>query len=223
MKRKIENLCLAVIFLVLIAACGSQPSSPIVGSSTPPATIPTFVDAETLVAHPDYMVDCRSKYPQISQSQVGYKDIYPGTTTKESLQKMLGSPSKKIQLLESETEWLYDSSLALFLEQDRVAEIFIFNDLLKPLQNYLILYGCPDVMFVIDTNQHPSGNYDTLLLVYHSIGLTLMFDKFPVQNTDTPIQASFFSAGTLDDFLARKQFLEDSTKAKPIFWLEAIK
>lgn len=225
LKTLLQVIALAVT-LIFFTGCSPLPQaapwspSPVpTSTSTPSAEILDL--AETLEADPGYLASCRSEYPTGEQSQAGYEGIYPGISTSQETQELLGPPEQKIQCIEREVNWLYGSDLTVVLEKNLVSWIDVSPS--KPLQYYLELYGCPDIVFALDRNQHPYGDYDALLLVYHTLGLEMIFGDITLRKTDTPLGLAYYPQGTLAKYFDNLPWLNDSAKVKPVQWEDTVK
>jgi len=218
LKKQLKKLYIILIGITTLWSCINTSQQPI--QNLTPSPIPTIISVETVVADSDYLSGCRTKYPNSVKNQIDFKGIYPGVSTKEDLTRILGKPTKIIQVIPSEIEWLYDTD-AFFLEKDLV--VAIYTDGQVTLKDYLDLYGCPEIIFATDLNQHPAGNYKNLLFVYPQAGFTIAFNEITIQLTDIPIQVAYYTSGTLNDFLSQNEFLLYAIIAKPIFWHEVFK
>lgn len=224
MHRKLICISIFLFVTLFIVACNASlsPKNNLV-TPTIETAIPTVIGAKTMVSRPTYMDPCLSEYSRFSQP-VGYKDIFPGQTTSSGVENILGSPEKKIETSQ-EIGWVYDFDLAVYFDLNKIVNtIYLGKDAQTsvPFIDILSDYGCPNIIYAIDGDQHPSGVYNTLLFIYHDIGMDVMFFKIPIQVSDKPDQISFFSPVTLGDYLADLEFLEYPGKAKPVDWDEAV-
>ena len=180
---------------------------------------------ETILPDPSYLDGCQKMYPTRFDFQVGYEEIYPGKSKKHDLEQLVGAPDKIIEIDQKREEWIYnEADLGIFIEQNLVSEIIVFDSSkgFGSLEFYLQNYGCPNIIFIFDDNQHPSGSYDTLLIIYHEIGMTLMFESFPIQISDSPFGINYYPPVKLADFLSQREFFYDLNKAKRSFWSDVI-
>lgn len=215
--RRFDRI-LILIVLTFTTGC-VKPKAPILSPATDVVSVPT------VQAKVDYLEGCRKTYPKKFEQQIGYGNIYPGKSTKQSVEDNLGVPEKIIIIDENHEEYIYnETKLGIFFDQDRVS-LIILSDTSKrfrPLEFYLINYGCPDIVFAFDDNQHPTSDYKTLLFVYHKNGMTLMFEPFPVSLSDSPFWINFYPPSTLVDFLGEREYFNDPNKTTTVLWDDVI-
>lgn len=191
---------------------------------------------ENIVTNDDYLKDCKLKYPQIYNQQVGFQEVYSGITTESELIDRLGR-SYEISKSNEGTEYFYsDSNMA------RVYSFFVINNLvddiavvadsetLIPLQKILEKYGCPDLIIAIalsdDLFERPL-DYNRTFLVYLDGGVQIRFEGYPINYSDVPSLVRFTKPSSLSTFLEIESdyatgFLV-SDSSMPVSLLEAVK
>jgi hypothetical protein len=193
---------------------------------TPPPTRTNQVDTPSPTEEP---LPCSSPSPNDSHVQIGYRNIYPGQTTAETLEDLFGSPIRVINYDPGKQEWLYEYELEegigtfpIRVEDGVVVSISLQEKI--PLGTILEQYGCPDVVFAVDMSEHNSGQYSGTSLIYLELGVMFIVEQFPLQIFDVESSRThYFKPGSLDDFLLYHPSFQYENVAKQIYFGDALK
>lgn len=218
MKNKAYRLILNVLwmFTLVVVSCTTSISSE-TAAPTPTATI----DIDVLRSNPGYMAGCLELNPDVYQSQVSYRGVFPGQTRESDVRQLLGEPLKINNL--TDVSWEYDGFIVIF-DGELATSIIVYNDevLNESLEDAIGRYGCPNAIYALDVNEHPFGQYSRLLFVYHDIGLYFTIDKIPVEVRDKIGEISYFVPGALEDFLKNFDSMLIPNASKPLTWDDAV-
>jgi hypothetical protein len=211
------TLNVLLVLTLLSVSCTAVISSKTI-TPAPTATI----DIDVLRSDPNYMARCLELNSDVYPSQVGYKGIYPGQTRDNEVRQLVGEPLKINNQVD--ISWEYDGFVVLF-DKNLVTWIVVYNGeiLNDTLQNSIHKYGCPDAIYALDINEHPSGDYSRLLFIYHNVGVYFIIDKIPAELSDKIEEISYFVPGTLEEYLKRFEMLLIPDATKPLTWDEAVK
>ena len=162
------------------------------------------------VSDKDYLKNCRSQYPLVSNQQIGFRDVYPGKTTSEEVLENLGQPNERSTVGEYQ-DWLYSDdnltfSYHILIKENIVDSAIVETDMaiLLPLKDILTEYGCPDL--IIATELDPSSvaetpSYNTTFFIYHTSGIQIRFEGFPASPSSLASIVSYVKPLALRDFL----------------------
>lgn len=221
MKTKLQRIFMGVTFALVfvMASCSTgTPAATLIPSPTS-TSIPTPVRTiETLRADPNYMAGCEKINSRPEKAQVGYQGIYPGRTHENEIEERIGKPLK-INYLGG---WEYDDMVVGF-DKTIVNELYVDGDGVTALKDFVMQYGCPDVIYAKSVSEEPSYDYAELLFTYHRIGFDFKIDHIPAELSDMPYTVAYFIPGTLEDYKNSFLWLKNLSAAKPINWGEAVK
>ncbi len=221
-------LKICLVIAVLLTACIPTKINGEVQNTDPtlaptPAPSPAIL-AKTLVADPEYLRDCMIVGSPRQHIQLDYLDIFPGQSTDENVKTLLGDPLERNHVKKIE-EWVY-SGFNIYLESNIVTSIDVYDDvqIMVSLKELISEYGCPDLIFAIDTSiDQPAGNYDLTKFIYYNNGVEFFFPDFPVSLSDVPISIGFFKAESLESYLERYNYDNYGPEnGKLVSWNEAV-
>jgi hypothetical protein len=173
------------------------------------------VSIETLRADPGYMAGCKEFNPISMNEQAGYQGIYPFITTQEEVSNILGTPLRINEF--NEISWEY-GKLDVVFDKKIVSELYVVGDDVTTLKDLIVQYGCPDVIYALDINEHPFGEYSRLLFLYPSIGFDFTIDHIPAKMNDIVYDMRYFKPGALDDYKNMFFTLSVPNASKPMTW-----
>lgn len=192
----------------------SQIPSPSETSTLKAITEPPIERFYRIVSDTDYLKDCRSQYPSVSNQQIGFRDIYPGKTTDNQIPESLGKPTAHNITIGGYEEWLYyDENLTfayrLYTKNNVVdfVTIEVDREILLPLEDILNKYGCPDLIIAIELDPPPfaeTPNYNKTFFIYHRAGIEIRFEGYPVSYSDPASVVSFVKPLSLKDYLEKQ-------------------
>lgn len=238
-----KNSCLTVQlflipFLIILVGCTPAPTPASYPTGLPPwepkpTLLPTLVPLETLVADPNYMKGCLAINPTKYKKQADFMNIYPGVTPPYEIEILLGKAdtvTNQSFSVEGEEAHSYKALKAtIFIDvRTHVVDVIDIHPTNPPsLREIVKLYGCPDVIYAIDTNYELTGKYSATLLVYYRYaGISFSFDNLPIEEDAKPRYIYYFFPGL--KFLENAYNLEPPTYAYlagylPITWYEAVR
>ena len=217
MKTAINRIFLyAALFVLalLIASCQSN-----IPAETPRPVPTVTISIETLRASPNYMAGCEKINLNSTKMQAGYKDIYPGYTTKDEVEDLLGKPIRTNEI--NSTTWEYDN-LAVTFDGLIVNELFVAGDSVTGLKDMILKYGCPDAIYALDINEEHRGEYSRLLFIYPGIGFDFTVDIIPADLNGRINDMSYFKPGTLAYYSDLIHTLDITDTSKLMTWDEAV-
>lgn len=181
--------------------------------------------AQTLVADPQYLADCRAVWGHSLDAQQGYYGIIPGWANQEDVWKLVGDPLE-VDITSEGSEWTY-KGYAVEFTGGVVASVYVDDDprILVSLRELISKYGCPDLIFAFDNSiDQPSGSYNITIFTYLSKGIGLYMGDFPVSLSDVPYLVEYSAPTSLEKYLEERPDMADSlVVAKPVSWGEAVK
>jgi hypothetical protein len=219
MQTKAHQIVLNILLalMLFITSCTTKTLT-----EAPILVLTPTTDIAALRSSPDYMRGCLMLNPQVHSSQANYRGIYPGRTTASEVRQRVGEPLKANDF--SELSWEYDRFTILFKEEV-VTQIFADDDgerLTSNLRDVINTYGCPEVIYGVDINEDPGGEYSRTLFVYLNLGVQFMFDKLPVKLTDTVDRVDYFEPSTLSNYHNIFTYLSIPNKSRPLKWNGAV-
>jgi hypothetical protein len=253
MKTSMSKLALSLILLTVSTLSNCIPDEQVLVPATLTATVlsETQIQAETLhpkatseppverfyrtVSNPDYLKNCKTQYPFVSNQQIGFRDIYPGKTTPDEVLENLGQPIVERSTVDGHNDWLYyDDNLTfsyhILIKENLVDSATVVTDksLLLPAKDILLKYGCPDLIIATELDPAPfaeTPNYNTTFFIYHTLGIQIRFEGYPILSSYSASTINYVKPLSLRDFLVNDYengFLVDSFSV-PVSLEEAIK
>ncbi|MDQ3005567.1 MAG: hypothetical protein M3R47_09320 [Chloroflexota bacterium] len=111
MKTKAHRLILNILWIFTLVAVSCTTTI----SSETAAPVPTAtVDIDVLRSDPGYMAGCLELNPDVYQSQVGYRGVFPGQTSDDDVRQLLGEPLKINNL--TDISWEYDGFIVTWIQ-----------------------------------------------------------------------------------------------------------
>lgn len=212
--------CKILFVLMLVVSC----SSPQFVTQTPMDKTGSLISLiKSVASNPNYLKRCRDINPNREKTQIAYQGIRPGKTSEDEAKSLLGPPDQSFTVM-NVTNWMY-GDVGLYIERGIVTDVLVpANDApAMTLEKFVRLYGCPDVIFAIDSGEEPYGNYDATRFGYHNIGLVVQFSNFPVTMNSIPEYIQYFQPMSLDDFLIKNAWDQATINfGKPVDWEDAI-
>lgn len=232
---------LLILFILFLAACGAEQDLPLSPPTATSTVIETLVSAtpmltntpilspailaRTLVADSEYMRDCKAINSSHQEGQLDYHRVLPGKSTNEDVLNLMNKPTENNYFHET-IEMVY-RGFNVYIENDVVDSIYVYEDphLLVSLERLILEYGCPDLIYAIDSSiDQPGGNYSVTELIYLNNGIEFLFSSFPVSLTETPYMIDFFKPQPLEKYLIRSNFINEGIEnSKPMLWDEAVR
>lgn len=217
---------LATIFFV--TACNaytlSTPTAEFSTFTQAPSTTPTFVPIQTVVANPDYLQECKEQYPNSAQGPADFLGIDAGKVTRDQIIEYIGAPNQIYDSGGKYEQWSYDG-FVITINQNNFISIFVSAEkYMLSLADILDEFGCPNVIFALDTQQEASGRYFETEFVYYNIGVSFTFTVLPVPLDKSTTSISYFrTAPDISAFLVQSEGYYDYPNiAKAISWHEAV-
>ena len=187
-------------------------------------TLSPVMVASTLIADKDYNTGCPSYADSPSQpDQLGYRGIYPGQTMDQVLEAF-GMPMDKTKIMGMDI-WSYDKVGIHFID-DKIKIMYVEGDeaLLVSVNGIVQNYGCPNLIYINDSKEEPTGDYDVTTFVYYDLGVEFLFYKYPLSTTDIPSSATFFVITTLKNYMESSGWAENHPDAgRLVPWAETVK
>lgn len=230
MPRKIIILNISVAITLLLASCARttieniQPDktpAPSEVSATKSASVPSL--AQTLISNSNYLRECKTINRSKLTEQIPYKDIWPGKTRESQLVALLGAPDEAFTI-KGVTNWVY-GGMGLFIEEGVVTEVLVQVDQQSglTLEQLVLKYGCPDIVFAINTTEDQVG-YTGTRFIYYGIGIEFYFMNYPVKLADVPDNIAYFQPMGLQEYLKKNGWTVMGIQSgRPIEWTEALK
>lgn len=232
--NNITKLLIVIVFA--LPACLSKQNNITQITPTPrePASVtrlPT-ISVYEYISDPNSKKECLKINSSTITSQANFNEIYPGTTSAIDVKNLLGEPSQ-ITDGGNETGWYYDNNpqefFSIIIVGNIVNRINIDNfNLTHPtLKEIVENFGCPDVITLVDTSEHSSGNYNRAVFRYPEIGIEFWFeygDENKVALTNVPNEIRYIVPIKLVEYLKSSEpFLAiDSPFIKPVYWNEVV-
>ena len=220
-KNFTQALC-AVIALLQLSGC--IPTAPLFAKENGAQT------AISITSNNDYMQDCTNGHPVVYDKQMDYKGILPGVTRLDQLTEQFGQPNKS---------GTYNNSLEyLYFHNQYIDHFYITNNLVSsisvqadsetwfPLKSILEKYGCPDLILTITTDHDDPESplvYDHTRFEYVTSGLSVVFDEFPVNYSNSPIVMWYGAPIPVNDYLENISYFLDRKLSKVVNFSEAVK
>jgi len=230
MPTKIKKHFISVVIITLLASCGrvtientqvNNSTSPAQVSETEAVSIVSI--AQTSVSNTNYLHECKAINPEKTMGQVPYLGILPGKTKESELESLLGIPDKT-SVFEGVTNLVYGDT-GLLVEKGVVKYVVVSMAKTSgfTLKQLVLRYGCPDLVFAVNTTEDQVG-YTGTRFIYYDIGIEFSFMVYPTNLNDTPSSVSYFSPMDLQEYLEKNGWTIMGTRfGKPVKWTEAVR
>jgi hypothetical protein len=239
MKKVHLNNLLMLAVLLLVPACApvtagtdipSTEVQPTIVSTdfpivSPEATPLSIDDVVAQVAQPEYLAGCRQLTSATFTGDADYRGIIPGKSTLSDVMARFGKPKKEEDTYNA---WIYDGFRVTFNSKDVVKDIYViggtdYEKYAISLSDILAKYGCPEIISIWDSSDHPTGDYDWTSFVYPGIGVEFTFYTYPVRLNDKAADIIFERKLSLSSYLRGMDwFLTSPDKVKVASWDEVV-
>ena len=226
-KKPVNYLSFLILCVILLISCfpqktHSETPSFVITSALPTSTPSVVNVAQTLMADPQSMQDCKTVSSQIRNGQMDYRKIIPGQTMSQKVEELLGKP-EEVSTSKGE-KWFYDGYLISFRNK-MVDSIYVDNDpkILVQLNTIITNNGCPDLIMALDIKEEPTGGYEATQIIYLELGVEYFFGAFPISLSSIPEFASFAEHQTLEKYFQKSGLTNLSPAAGiPVSWDQAV-
>lgn len=230
MPTKTIKIYVSIAIIVLLASCirntieeGQPNKIPTSTQVTETEPVSVVSLAQTSVSDVNYLRECKTINPTKLTEQIPYENIWPGETKESELESLLGTPDETFTI-KGVTNWVY-GDMGLFIEKGIVTDVLapVDNESRLTLEQLILTYGCPDIVFAVNTTEDQIG-YTGTRLTYHNIGVVIQFSNLPVSLTDIPVYIQYFQPMGLQEYLEKSGGTTMGLQfGKPIEWSEAVK
>lgn len=230
MPTKTIKIYVSIAIIVLLASCirntieeGQPNKIPTSTQVTETEPVSVVSLAQTSVSDVNYLRECKTINPTKLTEQIPYENIWPGETKESELESLLGTPDK-IFTLKGITNLVYDDT-GLLIENGIVTDVRTPIDEKSELtlERLVLTYGCPDIVFAVNTTEDQIG-YTSTLFIYHNIGVEIRFFNYPSDLADIPTSISYSRPMDLQEYLQENGWTVMSVQSgKPIEWSDAVK
>lgn len=219
MKTKTYRTSLKFLltFALLMTACTANVPT----ETTIPLPTSTM-DIVVLRSRPDYMAGCLELNSNVYGTQANYRGIYAGLTRDSDVLALVGEPLKINNLVDR--SWEFEKFSVIF-DKTVVTQVLADDD--GKIQNGNLAdmigeYGCPEIIYAVDINEHPFGEYSRLLFTYPKIGFDFTIDNIPAKLSDRISATSYYVPTTFEAYTERFALMIPNA-SKPLIWADAVK
>jgi hypothetical protein len=221
MPTKLRRYLILVMALAFSGACRNVLMLTPASETQPVSNI--FL-AQTLVANPNYLDECKTLNPIKLTEQIPYQNILPGKTKESEVESILGMPDER-SVFQGEINLVYgDTGLLVDIKNDVVTYIVVNPESKLPitLEEDILQYGCPDLFLAVNTMEDQVG-YNSIRLIYSTIGLAVSFAGYPTSLGSSADAIPYFPPLTIQEYFETNGWAQMPFSAQPIEWNDAIK
>ncbi len=225
MSNKMIKIFLCVAVTVLLTSCAGTmveenlpTSNQVVETETPSIALA----AQTLTSNVNYLGECKFINSSKLKVQISFQNIWPGTTKESEIEALMGAPDTTY-IIKGVTNLVY-GDIGLLVEDHIVTYVLapIDENSGLTLRQVVLTYGCPDIIFAINTTEDQTG-YAGTLFIYHNIGIEFSFLNYPATLSELPDNASYFQPMSFQEYLQESSWnVIGIPFGKPVEWNEAV-
>jgi hypothetical protein len=162
----------------------------------------------------------------VDHKQVGYRGLFPGKSTVEDVETLLGTPE---QVWESPLRYSYsDRHIGILFGEDKVSYYLSIDghEVKQTLEEIVLQNGCPNIIYGFNQSEDmPSDGYTyaSLSFIYLELGIELYFSGMSLSVQNKPDGISYFIPTSLVEYL--NLYIgdtSDSTRTRVFSWDEVV-